>query len=231
MSNFLLLPGAGSDSWYWHRVVPYLRAGGHDVVAVDLPLDDDWAGLAEYTNTAVEAAGDRRDLVVVAQSMGAFTAPLLVSRVPVSLLVLVAPMTPAPGETPGEWFANTGQPEAARYQALRDGRDPDAGFDPIETFLHDVPADLVAASVSHVRRQSDTPFGQPWPLAQWPDVPTRFVLGRNDRLFPADFQRCISHERLGITPDELDSGHLPALSRPKELADLLLAYEEGLARR
>jgi pimeloyl-ACP methyl ester carboxylesterase len=108
MSTYVLIHGAGSDSWYWHRVVPQLRALGHDVVAVDLPCDDDAAGLEEYVDTVVEAVGDRRDLILVAQSLGGFTAPLVCERLPVTLLVLVAAMTPRPGESPGEWWANTG---------------------------------------------------------------------------------------------------------------------------
>jgi hypothetical protein len=31
-------------------------------------------------------------------------------------------------------------------------------------------------------------------------------------------------ERLGITPDEIDGGHLPALAHPQELAERLEAY-------
>jgi pimeloyl-ACP methyl ester carboxylesterase len=180
MATFVLLPGAASDSWYWHLVVPELRAAGHDVVAVDLPVDDDACGLAEYTAAALGAIGDRTNLVVVAQSMGAFTAPLIANERPVILIVLVAPMTPAPGESPGEWWANTGQPDAAREQAVREGRDPDAEFDPAEVFLHGVPANIAEESARLVRRQSDTPFAEPWPLDAWPLVPTRFLLCRQD---------------------------------------------------
>jgi pimeloyl-ACP methyl ester carboxylesterase len=55
-------------------------------------------------------------------------------------------------------------------------------------------------------------------------VPTRFLLGREDRLLPAPFLRRVTRERLGIIPDEIDSGHCVALSRPKELADRLEGY-------
>ena len=230
MATFVLIPGAGSDSWYWRLVVPLLEAGGHDVVAVDLPSDDDSAGLAEYVDTVVEAIDGRAgrdDLVLVAQSMGGFTAPLVCEHVPVKLMVLVAAMVPLPGESPGEWWANTGQEEAQAEQARRDGREP--GMGDIEgLFLHDVPPDVAAAGEAHVHEQSGTPFEKPWPGTGWPDVPTRFLLCRHDRLFPADFQRRVVQERLGIVPDELDSGHLPALAHPKELAERLLAYWEEL---
>jgi pimeloyl-ACP methyl ester carboxylesterase len=218
MATFVLIHGAGSDSWYWHLVVPELQQRGHDVVAVDLPCDDDSAGLAEYTDAVVDAIGDKTDLVLVAQSLGGFTAPLVCDRVAVDLMVLVAAMVPRPGETGGEWWVNTRHAEA---------RGADASDDPADMFLHDVPDDVIAASVAHLRVQSGTPFEKPWPRDAWPDVPTRFLLCRDDRFFPADFQRRVVGERLGIVPDEMDGGHLPALSRPQELAARLDAYAQG----
>jgi pimeloyl-ACP methyl ester carboxylesterase len=49
MATFVLIYGAASSGWYWHRVEPLLRAHGHDVVAPSLPCHDDAAGLDEYT--------------------------------------------------------------------------------------------------------------------------------------------------------------------------------------
>jgi pimeloyl-ACP methyl ester carboxylesterase len=226
MATYVLIPGAGSTSWYWHRVTPELRARGHEVVAVDLPCDDDTAGLAEYADavvTAIGDRGDRGDLILVAQSLAGFTAPLVCTRLPVDLLVLVAAMVPAPGESPGDWWANTGHGEAMRRQAEVEGRDPDDD-DPVMLFLHDVPPEVAADSAAHLRPQSGAPFLRPWPLAAWPDVPTRFLLCRHDRFFPAAFQRRVVRQRLGITPDEMDSGHLPALAHPDELVARLEGF-------
>src|SRR6266498_3334574 len=78
MSTFVLIHGAGDVGWYWHLVEADLRERGHDTVAPDLPCDDDAAGLAEYTDAVVGAIGNRTDLVVVAQSLGGFTAPACV---------------------------------------------------------------------------------------------------------------------------------------------------------
>lgn len=229
MATYVLIHGAGSDSWYWHRVVPELRARGHDVVAPDLPCDDDSAGLPEYVDAVVDAIGDRSDLVLVAQSLAGFTAPLVCERVRVELLVMLAAMVPSPGESPRDWWTNTRHAEARRAQDARDGRPADAPFDPIATFFHDVPPEIVSEALARgERRQSDTAFQQPWPLRAWPDVPTRFLLCREDRFFPAAFMRRVVKERLGFAPDEMDGGHLPALSRPKELVERLEAYREEL---
>jgi pimeloyl-ACP methyl ester carboxylesterase len=221
----VLLPGAGGDSWYWHLVVPRLRAQGHEVLTPDLPAGDDAAGLEQYARAAVDAIGERDGLIVVAQSMAAFIAPMLCDRVDARLLILVAPMIPAPGESPGGWWSASGQTAAQRAQDEADGRDPDAGFDVVTTFMHDVPPDVVAEAFARGEpRQSRTPFAEPWPLAAWPDVPTTVIAARHDRLFPLGFMRRLARERLGVEPDVIDSGHLPALSRPAELAGRIEAH-------
>lgn len=219
MATYVLIHGAGDVGWYWHLVEDELRSRGHDVVAPDLPCDDDSAGLPEYADAVVDAIGDRTDLVVVAQSFGGFTAPLVSDRVAVDLLVLVAPMIPAPGEAPADYWSNTRYEEEVREHYEDD----------VALFYQDVPPELASEALKRGRAQSDARMREPSPLTAWPDVPTRIVLCRDDRLFPAPFLRRVAQERLGITPDEIDGGHTPALSRPKELADRLEAYRLSVA--
>src|SRR5829696_4494883 len=76
MTTYVLLPGAGGESWYWHLVAPLLRDAGHEAIAVDLPAADDSAGLADYADAIVAAAGDRPRVTLVAQSMAAFSAAM-----------------------------------------------------------------------------------------------------------------------------------------------------------
>lgn len=229
-STYLLIPGAGGSAWFWHLVVAELARRGQAAIAVELPAADDAAGFAEYTDVAVAAAGDRTGLIVVAQSMGAYVGPMVCERVPVALLILVNPMVPAPGETAGAWWGNTGQSAARAAFAVREGRDPAAAFDPVSEFFHDVPAEVTAEALTKGgAEQSDTPFGQKWPLAAWPEVPTRVLQGRDDRLFPLEFQRRVVRERLGLEVDEMPGGHLTALSRPTELVDRLEAYRLELS--
>jgi pimeloyl-ACP methyl ester carboxylesterase len=93
-----------------------------------------------------------------------------------------------------------------------------------------VPAEVAAELPAHLREQSDRPFADPWPLARWPAVPTRFLLCRDDRFFPADFQRRVVRQRLDFEPHEMPGGHLPALAQPVELVGRLEAYRHELSR-
>jgi pimeloyl-ACP methyl ester carboxylesterase len=231
MATYVLIPGAGGDAWYWHRVVPELEARGHDVVAVELPAADESAGWNEYADAIENAIGHRTDLILVAQSLAGFSAPIVADRRPVDLLVLLNPMIPKPGETGGAWWANTGSPEAQREHLASLGISAKAAEDPAVTYFHDTPPDVAKEAFERGEpNQSMTPMGQPWPLKAWPNVPTRVLVGREDRLFPVAFQRRIARERPGIEADEMDGGHLVALSRPRDLVQRLESYRASLNR-
>jgi pimeloyl-ACP methyl ester carboxylesterase len=220
MATFVLVHGAGDVGWYWHLVEAELRAQGHDVVAPDLPCDDDSAGLSEYADAVIRATGNRQGMIVVGQSLGAYTAVLVCDRVPAALLVLVAPMIPAPGEAPADYWTNTHYEDEEREQF----------DDTIALFYQGVSGPLAAEALARGREQSEARLDAPAPFETWPDLPTRVILGRDDRLMPAAFVRRVARERLGITPDEIAAGHTVALSRPEELAALLLTYaaEQGV---
>jgi pimeloyl-ACP methyl ester carboxylesterase len=229
VATFVLIHGAGDVGWYWHLVEPELRQRGHDVVAPDLPCDDDTASLLDYADAVVDAIGDRRGLIVVGQSYGGFTAPLVADRVPVDAVVFVAGMIPAPGEKPADWWSNTGYQQAVDEQAGRDGG-LTGNDDPFVAFYHDLPRALAEEALSKERSESDTAYNSPWPLDALPAVPTKFVVSTEDRCFPTPFMRRLAGERLGIVPDEIAAGHCVALGRPHQLADLLDSYAGAPAR-
>jgi pimeloyl-ACP methyl ester carboxylesterase len=138
--------------------------------------------------------------------------------VPVELIVLLNAMIPTPGETGGDWWADTGHSAAQRAYLASIGLTPEDAADDLVLYFHDVPDDVRAEAMQGEFEQSGTPMTQPWPLEAWPDVPTRVLAGRDDRLFPLTFQRRIARERLGLEVDDIEGGHLVALSRPRELA-------------
>lgn len=224
MATFVLVPGAGGMAWYWHRVVPLIRQSGHEAIPVDLPGDDRHAGLAAYADIVVGAIGKRSDIVLVAQSLGGFTAPLVCARAPVRRLVFVNAMIPKPGETAGAWWGATGAVEAREQAAARGGYATE--FDVGTYFLHDVPSELLRTG-PQPREEAEVVFGEPCRFDRWPDLPIHVLAGRDDRFFPIEFQRRIARERLGKEVEEIPGGHLVALSNPEGLTTRLLAYEHA----
>ncbi|WP_020386781.1 alpha/beta fold hydrolase [Kribbella catacumbae] len=208
--TYVLIPGAGCTPWHWHLLTAELQGRGQEVIAVDLPCDDESAGLSAYCDAVVTAVGQRTDLVVVAHSLGGFTAPAVCERLPVELVVLVAAMVPPPGEAVSDYWDNTS------YDWN--------GDEDVDTFFHDLPAELAAEARRQLREQAGRPMGDPALFEHWPDAPTRAVIATDDLLFPPDYLRKLTTDRLGFAPDEMPGGHFPMLGHPVELADLLERY-------
>jgi pimeloyl-ACP methyl ester carboxylesterase len=214
VATFALIHGGGGSAWDWHLVAAELEQRGHVPLAIDLPSEDPSAGWSVYTDTVIEAIGNpQRPLVVVGHSLGGFTVPLVAARIPVDLLVFIAGMVPAPGELFEDWWRNTGY-ESSGHE---------------DVFYHDVPPELAAEAQTRERDESSTALQESWPLETWPDVPARYLLCRDDRMFTAEWARRHARERLGIEADEIDGGHYITLSHPRELADRLAAFAADAA--
>ena len=198
---------AAGTSWDWHLVSSELREHGHDPVAVDLPSEDDSAG---WWRRRHSRAGGRRSqrprrcgalarrLHRIAR-LRAHARPAARSR---------GGDDPSPGELFADWWTHAGY-EKSGYE---------------DVFYHDVPPALAAEAKRRERGEDSKALREPWPLQAWPDVPTRYLLCRDDRMFPAAWARRHARERLNLEADEIDGGHYITLSRPRELAERLAAY-------
>jgi pimeloyl-ACP methyl ester carboxylesterase len=223
MSAFVLVPGAGGAASYWHRVAPMLEERGHHATSVSLPAKDEEAGLDVYTERVLDAIAGRR-VVLVAQSLGGFTAAQVSARVALAQIVFVNAMIPNPGETAGAWWKATGWEAARVLAAAARGYSPD--FDADTYFLHDVPKEALPSE--EPQPEAGIVISQPCRFERWPNVPIHVVVGRLDRFFPAEFQARVAKERLGLATDEIDGGHLVALSNPAGLVDRLVSYAASI---
>ena len=221
--SFVLIPGAGGMAWYWHRVAPLLEQAHHEALAIDLPGDDANAGLDDYADIVVRAIGEQSNVILVAQSLGGFTVPLVCARATVRMLVFVNAMIPRPGETAGAWWENTGA-VGARVAAAEAGG-YSAEFDLPTYFLHDVPAAVLREGPSRPREQAEAVFTEPCRFESWPPIPIHAIASANDRFFPLPFQRRVARDRLKVEVEVLPGGHLVALSNPEGLVERLLRLQ------
>lgn len=219
MRTFVLVPGAGGSAWVWGRVARLLVEAGHEAIAVDLPGEDEAAGLPRYCELVVDAIGSRSEVVLVAGSLGGFTAPLVCERAPVGELVLVNAMIPEPGETVRDWWAHTGALEAQDEAAGAGGYGP---FDAAAYFMHDVDEQVAAEGESYQGAEADIAFESVCDFTAWPPIRIRVLVGQDDRFFPVGLQLRVARDRLGVEADVLPGGHLLPLVQPRLVADYLL---------
>ena len=209
MATFALIHGGGSGGWDWHLVAPLLEGSGHEVVAVDLPIEDENSGLEDYVDTVTAAVGDARHVIVVGHSLGGFTAPLACEKLHADGLVYLAGMIPLPGESFDDWWRNTGHDRET------------IASDPDVSFFNGVPDLLAREARDRARDQEGEWMSRAWPAERHPAVATRAILCREDQFFPASFMRRQVRDRLGVEPLEIPGGHYAALTNPDAVAAAL----------
>lgn len=241
--RLVLVHGGAHGAWCWDRLIPEVQRLGHEAEAVDLPghgqRRDEVSSLAGYRDAIVELLepGD----VLVGHSMGCCPVTIAADAFPeIGHVVYIAGPIPVEGETIASASGATGEAESEGLMAKAEGAEQyirllEGGrrftFEPDDArrcFYHDCPDDVAAWAVERITPQQTAvlaaePVHVPsfWAAAR----PRSYIRCTDDRAFPARLSR--RHiSRLGVTELTIASGHFPQLSRPSELASLLLQAVE-----
>lgn len=230
MATFGLVHGAWHGAWCWERLSLELRGRGHEVVGVDLPIDDPAATFSTYADVIVGAFEEvRPEVVLVAHSMAGLSVPIAVSRLPVRAMVFVCGLIPVPGRSLIDQFIEQPEMLVPGYdEGLaedEDGRSRwvDRGA-ASATLYADCDEATVQGAFGLLRPQAQATYAEPCPLTDMPDIERAYVVGAQDRLVSPDWSRDAALRRLGVEPIELPGGHSPFLARPDVLADVLVRY-------
>lgn len=239
--RFVLVHGACSGAWCFERLIPELVALGHEAVAVDLPghgtRQSERSTLAGYRD-AVTAALSPRD-VLVGHSMGAAVVTLAADAfLDVAHVIYLAGPVPVEGrpmvESGGGRSADDEsvlglsgvESELDRYVRMTD--DGEHWFVDAEgaraVWYHDVPPDTAAWVYERlVPQRADVISVEPISVPRFwnADLPRSLIAGDADRAFTPPYARLIA-DRLGVTPLTIAASHSPFLSRPRELARLMV---------
>jgi pimeloyl-ACP methyl ester carboxylesterase len=217
--NVVLVHGAWADGSSWAEVISRLQAAGLHVTAVQNPL----------TSLADSVAATRRALalqdgptVLVAHSWGGTVISEAGTDPKVTALVYVAARAPDAGE---DFVALSGKFPTMPVRAGVQERD---GFTNLseEAFLKYF-ANGVAHDKAEVLYAVQEPtaaslFGERTTVAAWRSRPSWYAVSKLDQTISPDLERFLA-KRLKATTVELEAGHLSLVSRPQEIAGLILA--------
>lgn len=234
--TFVLVHGAFQTARSWDAVAAELRQGGHDVVAVDLPGRDasgaaaravTLAAYVEAVRDAVEAAGE--PVVLVGHSFGGMTISAVAEAVPerIGQLVYVAAYVPQSGESmqalaegdhDNDFTAETFviAPDHAHAEIL--------AADRVRVFAQDADAARQAALLAGMVREPLAPIGTPVTLSaeRFGTVAKAYIRTLDDGAVSTPLQTMMI-DRAGIAEvRDLEGGHAPYLTRPTELAAVLV---------
>jgi pimeloyl-ACP methyl ester carboxylesterase len=229
MTTFALVHGGYHGAWCWEQLTPLLKQGGHDVVVMDLPLEDGAATFDTYADVVCAALADcGDDVVLVGHSYAGNTIPLVAARRPIRHLVYLCAMIPDIGRSLADQLAD--KPEMLNPAYERGLSDLDeqlcqgwADLDLArEVFYDDCDEHVAQAAINRLRPQSVYPAIQPCSLAEHPRVQTTYVVCSDDQMLRPEWSRHAVRERLNAELIELPGHHSPFYSRPSVLADVLL---------
>jgi len=238
MTDFIFQHGGMVGGYIWDELIAAMeeRARGHRYLKLDVPGCGSKRGLDPYDFTfeaAIDSlladidASGMNDAVLVGHSQGGTVLPRLAEVRPglFRKLVYVACIAPDPGSS-----------IVAAAKAAKAAEDPDAP-----------PMTIMDRLINQYCNDMDVPTtkkflatlggGDVWPpeaqqATDWrydhlASIPSTYVFCENDAVLPPERQQ-MSIANLHIDKVvRIDSGHQPMISRPGELADILLAEAEG----
>jgi len=219
VKNIVLVHGAFADGSSWAKVIPILQAKGYNVVAVQNPL----------TSLADDVAATHRALalqngpvILVGHSWGGAVITEAGTDPKVAALVYVAAFGLDAGESVGE--VGKGYPPQPSF------KDPivdKQGFMTLNTdafvkhFASDLPAVEAKVLAAAQGPTSTSVFGSKISTPAWKTKPSWYIVGKKDEAIAPDEERFFA-KRMKAATTELDTSHVPMLSKPNEVAVIIM---------
>ncbi|MGC4045536.1 MAG: alpha/beta hydrolase [Armatimonas sp.] len=225
--TIVLVHGAFADASGWRSVIPLLEKSGYFVVAVQNPLTSFQADIAT-TKRVIDA--QKGPVIVVGHSYGgAVITGAAAGAANVKALVYINAFAPDANEPIGAF--NEKYPSALGPAIVPDA----AGFLYIDrakfhsVFCADVPpaeARIMAATQKPVLGES---FGQSVPNPAWKTIPSWYLVGKEDQAINPELERFFA-KRMGATTREISSSHVPFVSQPKVVVQLIEEAARTIAK-
>jgi pimeloyl-ACP methyl ester carboxylesterase len=221
----VLVHGAFADGSSWDKVIPLLLAKGVKVVAVQNPLTslaDDVAA----TKRVVDA--QTTPVVLVGHSWGGTVITQAGDDPKVAALVYVAAFAPNEGQATAD-LGKDGPPPPGSASIHPDA----AGFlyltpeGVAQDFAQDLPATQTKVMAATQGPISGKSFEEKVSAAAWKTKPSWYVVAEKDRMIQPDLERAMA-KKIGAKTTSLPTSHVAMLSRPKDVAAVILKAAEAV---
>lgn len=218
MSDVVLIHSTGQGATGWDRVVDALARRGRTAHAVELPSGPDLVATG-YAKLIREQVQGIEAPVVLAHSGSGPLLPAAARALAARHQVWLAAWVPDANASFVEEVDDHAE-EAFNPEWIGKNPTQDAAA-AAEFVYHDCDEATLQWALSTRRLfLPEAVFEERISLA--PEIPSTYVVCRDDRTIRPEWQRRMARERLGVEPIELEGGHCPNVSRPDELARILV---------
>ncbi|MCW2984325.1 MAG: putative Hydrolase, alpha/beta fold family protein [Conexibacter sp.] len=232
VTTVALIHGGQHGGWCWGRVQDALAAGGLSSVAPDLPMEDPAAGAREWARAVVDALPEGGDgTIVVAHSLGGLCVPAVAEMIPVRHLVLVGAVVPQAGQRFIDYLQSADGQGAVTIPITKksEGEETrgECTWDVARRYFYpDCTEEDARWAWDQLRPRATTVLTESPPSTRWPDVPTTYVIMRDDLCVNPSWSRRVARS-LGANVIEMPGGHSPFIHSPEHLADVLVELAES----
>jgi pimeloyl-ACP methyl ester carboxylesterase len=218
IKNIVLVHGAFADGSSWAKVIPLLQAKGFNVVAVQNPLSSLAADVAATKRAIAQQNGP---VILVGHSWAGMAISEAGNDPKVAGLVYVAAIVPDKGQSvtdvlkpyPSAPGLAQAKPDAAGYLTLtRQGVNED--------FVPELPAAERAVVYATQGPWNSAALADKVTNPAWATKPSWFIIV-NDRMLPPQYERDVA-KHIHATVTTLPSGHVPMLSMPDKVAEVII---------
>jgi pimeloyl-ACP methyl ester carboxylesterase len=229
--TLVLIHGAFADASSWVATYDELKGDGMTITAPPVPLRG-IASDADYLRSKLDQI--EGEVVLVGHSYGGAVITAAGDHEKVKALVYIAGYAPDQGESLGQLqgqFPDSPLAAALVFTPLPDG-DQDVSVDPAkfpDIFAADVPREQTEFLAISQRPLAASVFEEPAPSAAWKTKPSYGLIPTADNTINPEVHK-FGFERAGMTTVEVEgASHAVALSKPREVADLVRKAVADLA--
>jgi pimeloyl-ACP methyl ester carboxylesterase len=222
VSDVVLIHSTGQGAAGWERVVHALTERGQTAHAVELPSDPEFLA-ADYAELIRRHVGAIAGPIVLAHSGAGPLLPATARALKARHQVWLAAWVPDPEAS---FVEDTGRHAQAAFNPDWIGKDPTEDDAVAAAFLYHDCADATLEWALSTRRLflPRGVYGER--LSTAPEIPSTYILAADDRTIRPEWQRRMAHERLGVEPIVIPTGHCPNVSQPDRLAEILVDLAE-----